>query len=55
MLISPPELVPFSRARYLSDLDYRTTCDLEAAGERHERLQLLLYPPLVSCENHSHS
>ena len=41
MRICPPELVPFSRQRYLSDLAYRNECDAEEAAERYERLKLL--------------
>jgi len=41
MRISPPELVPFSRQRYLADLVYRTECDAENTAERYERLKLL--------------
>ncbi len=42
MRISPPELVPFSRQRYLSDIPYRTECDAENAAERAERINLFL-------------
>ena len=41
LIISPPELVAFSRRRYLDDLVYRTECDAEDAAERYERLKLL--------------
>ena len=39
--IIPPELVPFNRQLYFSDLDYRTDCDHEIWGERRERISQL--------------
>ena len=42
MIIIPPELVPFNRQRYLSDLVYRTECDYENQAERADRINLLL-------------
>ena len=42
MRISPPELVPFSRQRYLSDIIYRIECDYENQAERADRINLLL-------------
>jgi hypothetical protein len=41
MQILPPDLEPFNRDRYYSDLAYREECDLEIASERYERLKLL--------------
>lgn len=41
MRVMPPEQIPFSRQRYLSDLVYRFECDQEVAAERHERIKLL--------------
>lgn len=42
MFINPPELSPYDRERYISDLDYRLQIDLEDEGERHSRLLHLL-------------
>ena len=42
MIITPPELTPYDRERYMNDLEYRLMVDLENIGERHERLRLLL-------------
>ena len=41
MIVIPPELVAFSRQRYLSDLEYRYECDAEIAAERADRIKLL--------------
>ena len=41
MRVMPPELTPYSSARYYRDLDYRQEIDVERIGERHLRLQLL--------------
>lgn len=49
MRILPPDLKAYDRDRYIRDLEYRLTIDLENAGERHARLRHLLnlapYPP----------
>ena len=50
MIISPPELVPFSHQRYISDLEYRFECDLEIQAERHERIQHLFHRHLLHNE-----
>ena len=41
MRISPPELVPFNRQRYLSDITYRIECDYENQAERAIRIALI--------------
>ena len=51
MRISPPELVLFSRQRYISDLTYRSECDAEDAAERADRINLLLRG--YGCARHS--
>ena len=47
--ISPPELSPYDKQRYIDDLEYRLLVDLDNVGERHARLRCLLnlapYPP----------
>jgi len=53
MRICPPELVTFSRQRYLSDINYRTECDAENAAERADRISLLLRG--YGCARHSPS
>ena len=40
--IIPPELSPYDKPRYISDLAYRLQIDLENEGERHSRLLHLL-------------
>lgn len=46
LVICPPELQPFDRNRYFSDLNYRVECDEELIGERYERLRLLFHKHL---------
>lgn len=41
MIITPPELTPYSSSRYYNDLDYRQEIDNEHIAERHLRLLLL--------------
>ena len=41
LIISPPELVAFSRRRYLDDLVYRTARDVGSGAESIERWKLL--------------
>ncbi len=40
--ISPPELSPYDKQRYIDDLEYRLSIDLENVSERHARLRHLL-------------
>lgn len=46
LVICPPELQPFNRQRYYTDITYRIECDAEVIGERHERLRLLFHKHL---------
>ena len=48
MQIIPPEALPISREQYFSDLKLREEADLEAVGERRERLNLLFHPERVA-------
>ena len=50
MEIIPPQVLPVSREQYFSDLKLREEADLEAVGERRERLNLLFHPARVSPE-----
>ena len=48
LVICPPELVPFDRKRYMSDLDYRFECDQEIYSERHNRMLQLFHPEYLN-------
>ena len=49
MTLLPPDL-GFDRDKYYRDLEYRNECDQEIAAERHERMQLLFNPCLISSD-----
>ena len=47
MQLLPPELTPYSSARYYKDLDYRQQIDAENIAERRLRLALLFNPEIT--------
>lgn len=51
-MLLPPELTPYSPARYYKDIEYRQEIDDECVGERHLRLLLLFNPQYVNPDDY---